>query len=101
MRKRKKTARYSTMDLSFSASLPEDVHEMFADSVCAVKCSLDPLRDFQESICEMIVAVGVRSWREMEELVYCYVAVNSPDVHGFIADAFRSVGAGYQHEIIN
>ncbi|CAA6658176.1 unnamed protein product [Spirodela intermedia] len=72
MRRRKKTVRYSAVDLSFS-------------------CSFDPVRDFRESITEMVTAVGVRSWEEMEELVYCYVALNPPDLHGFIADAFCSV----------
>ncbi|CAA7394356.1 unnamed protein product [Spirodela intermedia] len=91
MRRRKKTVRYSAVDLSFSATLPGDAHGIFADAFCAVQCSFDPVRDFRESITEMVTAVGVRSWEEMEELVYCYVALNPPDLHGFIADAFCSV----------
>ena len=77
--------------ISFSASLPGDVCGAFADSVCAVKYSMDPFSDMRESIMEMIREVGVHDWNEMEELVYCYIALNSSQVHEFIQDAFLSL----------
>ncbi|XP_068636161.1 transcription repressor OFP4-like [Aristolochia californica] len=88
MRKKIRNRRRSTLKVSFSASLPGDVRGIFADSICAVKYSLDPLADFRESIIEMIHEVGVEDWEEMEELVYCYVVLNSANNHGLIADAF-------------
>lgn len=90
-RMRKKNLRCSPMSLSFSASLPSDAHAIFADTVCAVKYSDDPFEDLRASIVEMIREVGVRDWKEMEELVYCYVVLNSSEIHGFIEDAFMSL----------
>ncbi|KAI4307008.1 hypothetical protein L6164_030243 [Bauhinia variegata] len=77
--------------VSFSASLPSDVSDTFADSFCAVKFSANPFMDIRESILEMILNVGVNSWEEMEELVYCYVALNPPQLHDIIAEAFVSL----------
>ncbi|KAL6006635.1 hypothetical protein ACLOJK_032128 [Asimina triloba] len=88
-RRRKKNERFSS--ISFSARLPDDVRGVLADSVCAVKFSGDPFVDFRESILEMIREVGVQNWEEMEELVYCYVVINSPEVHALIGDAFMSL----------
>ncbi|KAJ8563365.1 hypothetical protein K7X08_031817 [Anisodus acutangulus] len=65
--------------ISFSANLPEDVRGAFADSICAVKYSMDPLADISESIREMVKNVGVQDWKEMEELVYCYIVLNSEE----------------------
>ncbi|KAG1362430.1 hypothetical protein COCNU_10G006490 [Cocos nucifera] len=91
VRKNKRNVRRcSSMNISFSASLPGDVRGVFAESLCAVKFSVDPFTDFRESVLEMIQDVGVQDWEEMEELVYCYVTLNSPDVHHFIAEAFLS-----------
>lgn len=84
--------------ISFSASLPEDVSGDFAaDSICVVKYSDDPFSDIRESISEMIQSVGIRDWEEMEELVYCYIALNSPEVHQFIEDAFLSLCSSVEH----
>lgn len=77
--------------ISFSASLPDDVCGVFAGSICAVKYSTDPFSDMRESILEMIQDVGVCDWNEIEELVYCYIALNSPEFHGIIKDAFLSL----------
>ncbi|XP_068650727.1 transcription repressor OFP5-like [Aristolochia californica] len=90
-RRKKRNGRGSTVNVSFSASLPGDVRGIFAESLCAVKYSFNPLSDFRDSILEMIQEVGVEDWEEMEELVYCYVVLNSADTHGFIADAFLSL----------
>ncbi|OIT01758.1 hypothetical protein A4A49_06483 [Nicotiana attenuata] len=78
--------------VSFSANLPKDVHGAFADStICAVKYSMDPLSDIRESIKEMVNNVGIQDWKEMEELIYCYIVLNSAEVHSFIQEAFLSI----------
>lgn len=89
--RKKKHTRNNTTTLSFSASLPDDVQGPYADSICAVKYSNDPFVDLRESILEMIENVGVRNWEEMEELIYCYVVLNSSEIHGFIVQAFLSL----------
>ncbi|PIA34952.1 hypothetical protein AQUCO_03700303v1 [Aquilegia coerulea] len=90
-RKKKKHLRHYTSTLSFSASLPDDVQGIYADSLCAVKYSMDPLLDLKESIIDMVKNVGVRNWEDLEELIYCYVVLNSSDIHGFIVEAFLSL----------
>lgn len=77
--------------VSFSATLPDDVRGIYSDSICAVKYSSDPFSDIRESILEMIQTVGVRDWKELEELVYCYIVLNPSEVHEFIEEAFLSV----------
>lgn len=77
--------------VSFSATLPNDVGGVYADSICAVKYSMDPFSDIRDSILEMIENVGVRNWKELEELVYCYIVLNPSEVHVFIQQAFLSV----------
>lgn len=77
--------------VSFSASLPEDIHGVFADSDCAVKYSSDPFHDIRKSIVKMIQYVKVQDWNDIEELIYCYIALNSPDVHIYITEAFLSL----------
>lgn len=83
----------SRNSLSFSASLPKDVGGIYADSLCVVKYSIDPFLDLKESIVEMIRNVGVRDWEDMEQLVHCYIVLNSSEIHGFIIDAFLSLAA--------
>ncbi|KAM7474167.1 hypothetical protein LguiB_021410 [Lonicera macranthoides] len=58
------------------------------DSICEVKYSTNPFADVRESIVEMIKNVGVQDWSEMEELVYCYIVLNSSEILQFIEDAF-------------
>lgn len=52
---------------------------------------MDPLTDIKESIKEMVKNVGIKDWKEMEELVYCYIVLNSEEVHCFIKEAFLSL----------
>lgn len=88
-KKRKQNLRRNR--ISFSAFLPEDVLGIYADSICAVTYSSDPFSDIRDSILEMMETVGVRDWNELEELVYCYIALNPSEVHHYIEQAFVSV----------
>ncbi|KAK7321324.1 hypothetical protein VNO77_31851 [Canavalia gladiata] len=88
---REKKAQRRKNRISFSATLPTDVSGAFANSVCAVRYSSNPFVDIRMSILEMIVDVGVHDWDQMEELVYCYVALNSPELHHLICQAFVSL----------
>ncbi|XVF51120.1 hypothetical protein PTKIN_Ptkin04bG0159100 [Pterospermum kingtungense] len=88
---RKKNRQKRHERISFSATLPGDVSGVFAGTICAVKLSKDPFSDLRESILEMIDHAGIHDWNAMEELVYCYIALNSPDVHQVIVNAFLSL----------
>lgn len=88
-KKRKQQLRRN--QISFSACLPKDVRGIYADSICAVKYSSDPFSDIRDSVLEMIETIGVRNWNELEELIYCYIALNPSEVHQYIEQAFVSV----------
>lgn len=90
--KKKYLERRSSRIISFSAKLPDDVSTSLQEyCICAVKYSTNPSSEIRESIVEMIEKVGIGSWKEMEELIYCYIALNSVEVHDFIEHAFLSL----------
>ena len=100
-KQKKRNPRKWNNRISFSASLPDDVYGVFAGSICAVKYSADPFTDMRESILEMIQDVGVCDWNDMEELVYCYIALNSSEFHGVIKDAFLSLCCSFETNVLN
>jgi uncharacterized protein (TIGR01568 family) len=59
------------------------------ESLVVVKESADPEEDFLASMAEMVAAKGVRSPRDLEELLACYLALNAADHHRAIVVAFR------------
>lgn len=90
--KKKMLSRNRSARISFSANLPSDVCGVWAENaICAVLYTKDPFYELKKSILEMVREVGVCNWGEIEELVYCYIALNSSDVHRFIEDAFLSL----------
>ncbi|PWA82392.1 restriction endonuclease, type II-like superfamily protein [Artemisia annua] len=74
--------------MSMIGGLLDNVRGVFADSNCAVKYSSDPFVDIRKSIVEMLRYVKVQDWNDVEELIYCYIALNSPEIHIYIKDAF-------------
>ncbi|CAL5333941.1 hypothetical protein CsSME_00016100 [Camellia sinensis var. sinensis] len=63
----------------------------FAESFAIVKSSFDPQRDFRESMVEMIVENNIRGSKELEELLACYLSLNSDEYHGLIVKAFQQI----------
>jgi len=61
------------------------------DSFAVVKCSLDPQQDFRDSMIEMIKEKEISQPEEMEELLACYLSLNSNEYHDIIIKAFRQV----------
>uniref|UniRef100_A0A5B7BWR0 Transcription repressor n=1 Tax=Davidia involucrata TaxID=16924 RepID=A0A5B7BWR0_DAVIN len=61
------------------------------DSFAVVKCSFDPLQDFRDSMLEMIIEKGIRQPEELEELLACYLTLNSDEYHDLIIKVFRQV----------
>lgn len=88
--------------ISFSASLPDDVSGMLTvRSICAVKFSVDPFTDLRESVIEMIQDLGIQDWEEMEELVYCYFTLNSPEIYHIIEAVFLSLCPHWRVDSVN
>ncbi|KAI5384874.1 Transcription repressor ofp5, partial [Lathyrus oleraceus] len=65
--------------------------EQGLDSFAVVKCSLDPQQDFRDSMIEMIKEKQISQPEEMEELLACYLSLNSNEYHDVIIKVFRQV----------
>ena len=56
-----------------------------------MKSSYDPQRDFMESMMEMIVENKIRDSKDLEELLACYLSLNSDEYHDVIVKAFEQI----------
>ncbi|GFP83235.1 transcription repressor ofp4, partial [Phtheirospermum japonicum] len=62
-----------------------------SESFAVVKTSKDPGRDFRESMVEMIVENNIRSSKDLEELLACYLSLNSDEYHELIINVFKQI----------
>eukprot|EP00250_Pteridium_aquilinum_P015596 c22664_g1_i1 orf=623-2413(+) len=76
---------------SFSAALPEDLQGVVGDSVALVKMSYNPYDDFRQSMYEMIMEKDLEESMDVEELLYCYLSLNPPELHELIEEVFSDV----------
>ncbi|KAL1549067.1 transcription repressor OFP1-like [Salvia divinorum] len=60
-------------------------------SMAVVKASKDPRRDFRESILEMILENNIRESNDLEELLACYLSLNSDEHHHLIINVFKQI----------
>ncbi|KAK6917736.1 Ovate protein family, C-terminal [Dillenia turbinata] len=67
------------------------------ETFAVVKCSFDPQQDFRDSMVEMITEKRIRRPDEMEELLACYLALNSDAYHDLIIKVFRQVWFELNH----
>ncbi|PSR95021.1 Transcription repressor like [Actinidia chinensis var. chinensis] len=63
----------------------------YSESFAIVKSSFDPQRDFKESMEEMIAEHKIRSSKDLEELLACYLSLNSDVYHDVIVKAFEQI----------
>ncbi|MBA0829926.1 hypothetical protein Goarm_014490 [Gossypium armourianum] len=61
------------------------------DSVAVVKDSDDPYKDFGHSMLQMIVEKRIYSKHDLEELLQCFLELNSPCHHDVIIKAFMEI----------
>ncbi|CAK8530774.1 unnamed protein product [Lathyrus sativus] len=61
------------------------------DSFAVIKCSLNPKKDFRDSMIEMIEEKRISKAEEMEELLACYLTLNADEYHDMIIKVFRQV----------
>ncbi|GAV58630.1 Ovate domain-containing protein/DNA_binding_2 domain-containing protein [Cephalotus follicularis] len=60
-------------------------------SFAVVKSSDDPQRDFRDSMVEMIVENNIRTSKDLEDLLACYLQLNSIEYHHVIVKAFEQI----------
>ncbi|KAK3024378.1 hypothetical protein RJ639_043282 [Escallonia herrerae] len=63
----------------------------YTESFAIVKSSFDPQKDFRESMMEMIVENNIRASKDLEELLACYLSLNSDEYHDLIVKAFEQI----------
>lgn len=59
--------------------------------LAVMKYSSDPERDFTESMIEMIIANNMRSSSDLEDLLACYLSLNSAVYHSAIVKVFKQI----------
>ncbi|CAN6333504.1 unnamed protein product [Urochloa humidicola] len=69
-------------------------------SFAVVKASTDPPRDFRDSMVEMIAENNVHTPEDMEELLECYLSLNSREYHGVIMEVFRGIWLEIADDIV-
>ncbi|KAJ4719210.1 Transcription repressor like [Melia azedarach] len=62
-----------------------------SESFVVVKSSVDPEKDFRESMVEMIVENNLQTSKDLEHLLACYLSLNSNEYHHLIVKAFEQV----------
>ncbi|ESQ36221.1 hypothetical protein EUTSA_v10009577mg [Eutrema salsugineum] len=61
------------------------------DSFAVIKSSVDPNKDFRESMVEMIEENDIRDSQDMEDLLACYLSLNPKEYHDLIFKVFVQV----------
>ena len=61
------------------------------ESVAVVKNSEDPYEDFKRSMLEMIMEKQMFEATDLEELLQCFLTLNSRQYHGLIVEAFSEI----------
>ncbi|XP_050218693.1 transcription repressor OFP2-like [Mercurialis annua] len=79
--------------LSSSSSRNKTLSASFA----VVKSSIDPQKDFKESMVEMIMENNIRGSKELEDLLACYLSLNSKEYHHLIVKAFEQIWFDMTH----
>lgn len=63
----------------------------FQEGFAVVKSSFDPQRDFRDSMVEMIMENNIRASKDLEDLLACYLSLNSSEYHEIIVKAFEQI----------
>ncbi|GLT55746.1 hypothetical protein SLA2020_288400 [Shorea laevis] len=76
---------------SVSSTSSSGSRRSLSDSLAVVKSSFDPQRDFRESMVEMIVQNNIRASKDLEDLLACYLTLNSDEYHDLIIKVFKQI----------
>ncbi|GKV04821.1 hypothetical protein SLEP1_g16928 [Rubroshorea leprosula] len=74
-----------------SPVIPNTVEGKVRESVAVVKKSDDPYEDFKRSMLEMILEKQMFEAKDLEELLQCFLSLNSRQHHGVIVEAFTGI----------
>ncbi|KAK9279166.1 hypothetical protein L1049_012843 [Liquidambar formosana] len=87
----RKIQAYGRKSISSNSALKSSRSRSLSESFAIVKSSVDPQRDFRDSMVEMIVENNIRASKDLEELLACYLQLNSDVYHDLIVKAFEQI----------
>ncbi|OAY44708.1 transcription repressor OFP4 [Manihot esculenta] len=76
---------------SISSTSSSSNRRSLSNSLAVVKSSFDPQKDFRESMVEMIVENNIRASKDLEDLLACYLSLNSDEYHDLIIKVFKQI----------
>ncbi|CAH8358716.1 unnamed protein product [Eruca vesicaria subsp. sativa] len=76
---------------------PQPMKKEMAESFAIVLTSMDPEKDFRESMTEMIVENKMKEQKDLEDLLACYLSLNSSEYHDIIIKAFEKTWFHLKH----
>ncbi|KAJ4907376.1 Transcription repressor OFP2 [Raphanus sativus] len=65
--------------------------QVVLESFAVVKRSVDPKKDFRESMVEMIEENNIRASKDLEDLLACYLSLNPKEYHDLIIHVFEQI----------
>ncbi|AEE28053.1 Transcription repressor OFP4 [Arabidopsis thaliana] len=84
-------ARSPRIQVSPRRSKSRSQNKQILDSFAVIKSSIDPSKDFRESMVEMIAENNIRTSNDMEDLLVCYLTLNPKEYHDLIIKVFVQV----------
>ncbi|KAA8517524.1 hypothetical protein F0562_017846 [Nyssa sinensis] len=76
---------------SVSSTTSSGSRRSTSGTFAVVKSSSDPQTDFRDSMVEMILENNIRASKDLEELLACYLSLNSVEHHDVIINAFKQI----------
>lgn len=65
--------------------------QVVLESFAVMKRSVDPQKDFRESMVEMIEENNIRATKDLEDLLACYLTLNPKEYHDLIIQVFEQI----------
>ncbi|CAF1864559.1 unnamed protein product [Brassica oleracea var. botrytis] len=65
--------------------------QLVLESYAVMKRSVDPKKDFRESMVEMIEENNIRASKDLEDLLACYLSLNAKEYHDLIIQVFEQI----------
>ncbi|KAF7816220.1 transcription repressor OFP4 [Senna tora] len=84
-------ARRKSVSSSSSSACKVSRNTGLPEGFAVVKSSIDPQRDFRESMVEMIMENNIWESEDLEDLLACYLSLNSREYHQLIIKAFEQI----------
>ncbi|CAN1303335.1 Transcription repressor OFP4 [Linum perenne] len=86
----------TTTTTNSASSFSKSSSSSLAGCMAVVKSSSDPQLDFMESMVEMIVENNISRSKDLEDLLACYLCLNSDEYHDVIIKVFKQIWFDYQ-----